>query len=196
MLIKQMSLAQVVLWPSPHDCCTIYALPPDPFWQSTLSHKTHHRVSLASGITPLFCRGFMLSALKLQSQRRIFPGNSMNCQTARRRLRFSRQRFGARGSYQLWQRSAAQTRNRCTTSTAISGALKEHRHQTGFLDVTRRVCSASLPLVVRPEDPLAAGKLTAVWPFDMIPFYDWVTGGRRCGTARERGWLRRSGFRS
>ena len=48
------------------------------------------------------------------------------------------------------------------TDTAISGVPEEHRHQTGFRNVPRRLCSASMPLVVLPEDPVADGNLSTV----------------------------------
>ena len=70
---------------------------------------------------------------------------------------------GSKGNRTTYDRKAlTHTRNRGTTSTAISGVPEEHRHQTGFRDVPRRMCSAFLLLVVLPEDPLSAGNLPAV----------------------------------
>ena len=74
-------------------------------------------------------------------KQRLYSGCCHVREGLRRRRRISVQIMGARGKYQLWQRRAALTRNRGITSTAISGAPEEHRHQTGFRHVTRRMCA-------------------------------------------------------
>ena len=98
------------------------------------------------------------SEMKKRLGRRLYPVQACGG-GLRRRRRISRQRIGSRGLVPVM---AAKS---CTYAKSLYHKYSdfrgtwEHRRQTGFLDVPRRMCGSLLPLLVHPEDPLAAGNL-------------------------------------